>query len=190
MEVESIYGNLPILETERLILRKLTMNDLEDIYSYASNEEVSKYVTWETHRTLTDTTNFIEYVLNLYENKQVAPWAIEHKKHKTCIGTIDFVWWQPAHKSAELGYVISHKYWGMGIATEAAQKLITFGFENMELERIQARCFIENTRSERVMKKIGMTFEGIIRKGMYIKGKHWDLKLYSILKEEFLSLYK
>jgi [ribosomal protein S5]-alanine N-acetyltransferase len=76
----------------------------------------------------------------------------------------------------------------MGITTEAANELIRFGFDHMELVRIQARCFIKNTGSERVMEKLGMTFEGIVRKGMFAKGKHQDLKLYSILKEEFTRL--
>lgn len=66
--------------------------------------------------------------------------------------------------------------------TEAAQKIIAFGFENMNLVRIQARCFVENSGSERVMQKAGMSFEGIIRKGMFVKGEHQDLKLYSIIK--------
>lgn len=66
--------------------------------------------------------------------------------------------------------------------TEAAQKIVAFGFENMNLVRIQARCFVENLGSERVMQKAGMSFEGIIRKGMFVKGKHQDLKLYSIIK--------
>jgi ribosomal-protein-alanine N-acetyltransferase len=190
MEIEKIYGDLPVLETERLILRKITLEDVEDMYSYASNEEVSKYVTWNTHRTLSDTKEFVEFVLNQYENKKVAPWGIEYKENGKFIGTIDFVWWQPNHKSAEIGYVISKDYWGKGITTEAAKEVIKFGFEKMDLVRIQARCFVENIGSQRVMEKVGMSFEGIIRKGIFVKGKHRDLKVYSILKEEFLSAYK
>jgi [ribosomal protein S5]-alanine N-acetyltransferase len=189
MEIEKIYGNLPTLETKRLKLRKITLEDVDDMYYYGSNEDVSKFVTWETHKTLSDTKQFIEFVLNNYENKKVSPWGIEYKENGKFIGTIDFISWNTHHKIAEIGYVISQDYWGMGIATEAANELIKFGFNNMDLVRIQARCFVENKGSARVMEKIGMSFEGINRKGFFSKGKHQDIKMYSILKEEFSSLH-
>ncbi|WP_066393301.1 GNAT family N-acetyltransferase [Neobacillus mesonae] len=185
MEIEKIYGNLPTLETERLILRKLTLADVDDMFAYCSNAEVSKYVTWDTHRMTSDTKHFVNYVLQQYKNKKIAPWGIEFKETGKLIGTIDFVWWRPEHSSAEIGYVISQDFWGQGITTEAAKEIIKFGFENMELIRIQARCFTENIGSQRVMEKAGMSLEGINRKAMFIKGKHRDLKMYSILKEEF-----
>jgi len=185
MEIEKIYSNLPILETERLILRKVTLEDVEAMYLYGSDEEVSRYVTWNTHQTTSDTKDFVEFILNKYKNKQVAPWGIEYKENGKFIGTIDYVWWQPHHQMAEIGYVLSKEYWGKGITTEAVKEIIKFGFNEMDLVRIQARCFVENIGSSRVMEKSGMTFEGIIRKGMFVKGKHQDLKMYSILREEF-----
>lgn len=187
MEIEKIFGNLPTLETERLLLRKITLEDVEDMYYYGSNEEVSKYVTWDTHKTLSATKEYIEFVLTQYKNKKIAPWGIEYKQNRKFIGTIDFVSWQLKHSIAEIGYVISQDYWKMGIATEAVNEVIKLGFNNMDLVRIQARCDVENIGSARVMEKVGMSFEGIIRKGILVKGKHRDLKMYSILKEEFLS---
>ncbi|MEK5214013.1 GNAT family N-acetyltransferase [Psychrobacillus sp. FSL H8-0487] len=185
MNIEKIYSDLPTLETERLILRKVTKEDIEDMYLYGSDEEVSKYVTWNTHETIADTKGFVEFVLNKYVNKQVSPWGIEYKENGKFIGTIDFVWWQPNHKIAEIGYVISRDYWGKGLTTEVAKELVKFGFEEMDLVRVQARCDLENIASARVMEKAGMTLEGIIRKGIFVKGEHRDLKMYSILKEEF-----
>jgi [ribosomal protein S5]-alanine N-acetyltransferase len=184
MEVSEIYSDLPILETERLLLRKITVEDAEDMFVYGSNPEVSTYVTWNKHQTLSDTKEFIDFILNQYEAGRIAPWGIEDKETGRLIGTIDFVSWNTNHHFAEIGYVIARDYWGKGITTEAAEALIRFGFEKMDLVRIQARCFVENIGSERVMEKVGMSFEGIIRKGMLIKGKHWDLNMYSILKEE------
>lgn len=185
MKVEKIYGNLPFLETERLILRKVTLEDIEDMYLYCSNEEVSKYVTWNTHATISDTKDFVELIMNKYENKQISPWGIEYKENGKFIGTVDFVWWKPNHKTAEIGYVLSKDYWGKGLMTEVVKEIIKFGFEEMDLVRIQARCLVENIGSARVMEKTGMSFEGVIRKGIFAKGKHHDLKMYSILKEEF-----
>jgi [ribosomal protein S5]-alanine N-acetyltransferase len=170
-------------------LRKITLEDVEDMHSYGSSEEVSKYVTWETHNTLCDTKEFVEFVLTQYENKKIAPWGIEYKENGKLIGTVDFVSWQVKHNSAEIGYVLSQDYWGKGISTEAANEVIKFGFTHMDLVRIQAKCFVENIGSARVMEKVGMSFEGTLRKGMVVKGKHQDIKIYSILKEDFSSLY-
>ncbi|RTR27804.1 N-acetyltransferase [Robertmurraya yapensis] len=185
MVVEDIYKDLPIIETPRLILRKITAADTAAMFSYGSNKEVAKYVTWDVHKTISDTEAFISFVLDQYANQKVAPWGMEDKETGEFIGTIDFVWWKPNHHSAEIGYVLSPEYWGKGITTEAAEALIRFGFEKMELVRIQARCMVDNIASSRVMEKAGMSFEGINRKSMFIKGQHHDLKVYSILREEF-----
>ncbi|MEH7443775.1 GNAT family protein [Bacillus sp. JJ1122] len=181
MQLEDVLSNLPTLETERLILRKITMDDAADLHSYASNPEVSKYVFWEAHHTLSDTKDYIRFILDLYENGKLSPWGIEYKEDGRLIGTVDFVNWQPNHNSAEIGYALSKDYWGKGIATEAAKELIHFGFNKMDLVRIQAKCLVENAGSERVMEKAGMTFEGILRKFIFIKETHYDVKMYSII---------
>jgi len=186
MEKEIIF-ELPSLETERLFLRKLTIEDLEDIFAYGSDEEVSKYVTWDTHQKIEDSKSFLDFALGRYNDRKVAPWGIEYKENQRLVGTIDFVWWKPGHRTAEIGYVLSRDYWGKGIMTEAAKEIIQYGFEQMGLVRIQAKCFEENVPSARVMEKIGMSFEGIMRKEMFVKGKHQDLKLYSILKEDYIK---
>lgn len=154
------------------------MEDAKDMFLYASNREVTKYVTWKTHNSLSDTTDFIKTFIPEY----AVPWGIELKESGRFIGTVHFVWWHTEHKSAEIGYVLSKDYWGRGLITEVARAVISYGFENMDLVRIQARCFLENKGSEIVMKKLGMSFEGINRKVMYVKGEHKDLKIYSILK--------
>lgn len=187
MKVVEVFGDLPKLETERLFLRKLRNDDAADIYYYGSNEQVTKYVTWDTYTSIKDAMSFIQFAENRYKEKQFAPWGIVLKDTNKLIGTIDFVSWQPEHKTAEIGYVISEDYWGQGIATEAVKKVIEYGFLNKDIVRIQAFCFVKNIGSARVMEKSGMTFEGILRKKLFIKGIHRDVKVYSILKEEFLQ---
>ena len=183
MKIEDVYSNLPVIETERLILRKISMNDVKDIHTYASNPEVSKYVFWDYHRSLSATEDYVSFINELYENGKIAPWGIEYKKDGKLIGTVDFVSWQPQHKTAEIGYALSREYWGKGIATEATKELINFGFNKMDLVRIQAKCLVENVGSEKVMEKAGMKFEGILRKFIFVKGSHYDVKMYSIVKE-------
>ncbi|KIL49682.1 GNAT family N-acetyltransferase [Jeotgalibacillus soli] len=187
MKIEDIYGSFTTIETERTLIRPIKLSDVDDIYTYGSVEEVTRYVTWNTYRSKEDVRVFLDYVFPLYEQKKLAPWAIELKEIGKMVGTADFVNWSPAHKKAEIGYVLSSVYWGAGIVPEAAAALLKFGFEQMELERIQARCFEENKASERVMQKIGMTYEGTLRNEMYVKGVHRNMKMYAILRDEFFN---
>ncbi|MBS8264240.1 N-acetyltransferase [Mesobacillus boroniphilus] len=184
MQIKDIYGNLPQLETERLILRKIRHEDIDDIHTYASNPEVSKYVFWGAHETREATEEYVKMVLALYEEGKIAPWGIHYKGDNILIGTVDFVSWNPQHKTAEIGYALSMDYWGRGIATEAANELIRFGMTEMDLVRIQAKSLVANKGSERVMEKAGMKFEGILRKFIYVKGAHYDVKMYAITKED------
>jgi ribosomal-protein-alanine N-acetyltransferase len=111
--------------------------------------------------------------------------GIEYKENHKLIGTISFVFWNLKHQKAEVAYILSHPYWGQGIMTEALKEIIQFGFDSMDLVRIEARCIEENLGSEGVMKKEGMSYEGTLRKSMFTKGKHHNIKLYSILKDEW-----
>ncbi|GAB2565131.1 GNAT family N-acetyltransferase [Gracilibacillus alcaliphilus] len=181
---ENPFVPLPTLESERLILRKMERTDLQDIHNYASDLKLSKYLTWETHRTLADTESFIEHILTQYKHTDKGPWVIVWKENTRVIGTINLGRNQK-HYSAELAFAISRNYWRKGIGTEAVQQLLLFGFEKLELERIYARCHPENIASYKLMEKSGMTYEGTLRKSMRRKGKQEDVKVYSILKDEF-----
>lgn len=185
MKIEDIYNDLPTLETERLKLRKITLDDAQDVFNYASEPDVSKFVPWEAHQSIEDSYHFINYILKQYEEAKLAPWAMEFKQNKKVIGTMDFVAWFPRHFRAEIGFILSKEYWGMGLVVEAATKVIQFGFEKMELNKIEASCMVENVQSQRVLQKLGMKLEGISREKYFIKGKFRDMANYSILKSEY-----
>ncbi|KYG29374.1 GCN5 family acetyltransferase [Alkalihalobacillus trypoxylicola] len=185
MRVQDIYGDLPEIKTERLRLRKWKKEDLESLYAYGSNENVTKYVTWDTYSSYDDAERFIEQILQQYEQQQISPWAIEWRKTGDVIGNVDFVNWNIQDRRAELGYVLNESYWNKGVMTEAVKALIQFGFEKMNLVRLEAKCFEENIGSAKVMEKSGMLYEGKMRKYKYIKGIHQNIKIYSILKEDY-----
>ncbi|GAA0355176.1 GNAT family N-acetyltransferase [Bacillus horti] len=185
--IEKIFANLPALETDRLLLRHMTRKDVHDMFEYTSDPEISLYTTWHAHQSINDTMRFIEHNLSLQEKQQVHEWAIVEKKSRKMIGTCGYVWWKPQHHIAEIAYAIARPLWGKGFMSEAVQAVLKFGFEQMELNRIEARCMLGNVGSERVMQKAGMTFEGILREQMYAKEQFHDLKLYAILKRDWLS---
>ncbi len=185
MKIEDIYGNLPTLETERLILRKMTMDDTEDMFEYASDPEISIHSTWESHISIEATRDFLERIMKAYEENQVAGWGVVLKENNKLIGTSGYVNWSTNHNRAEIGYAISRSLWNKGLMTEAVNEVIRFGFNKMELNRIEARCKLENIGSERVMQKVGMTMEGILREQVFMKGSYHDLKLYSLLRKDY-----
>ncbi|WP_207952325.1 GNAT family N-acetyltransferase [Paenibacillus turpanensis] len=190
VKIEDIFGELPVLETERMRLRKIVVEDARDLFAYCSDEEVSRYTTWDTHQTIEHSLGFIRYIRQLYGTKQVAPWGIEDKRTNRLIGTVGFVYWHPSHSRAELGYALARPYWNQGVGTEVVRRTILFGFEQMKLVRLEARCHPDNIASFRVMEKAGMSYEGILRKHTAVKRVNQDVKLYSILKEEFDAQYK
>ncbi|MEG4217409.1 GNAT family protein [Microcoleus sp. Pol14C6] len=187
MNLLDILAHLPTIETERLLLRKITLNDASDMFEYACNPEVSKYTMWSTHTSLEDTKYFLKSITKMYKRRELVDWGIVHKADKKFIGTCGFVEWSMTHSRAEIGYALSRNYWGEGYMSEAVNAVIEFGFREMLLNRILARCEVSNIASARVMEKVGMQLEGILRQHLFVKDRYWDLKLYSILREEFFD---
>lgn len=91
LRVEDVFGDLPVLQTERLRLRRLRLDDAGDMFEYASDPEVSRYTTWEAHKTLEDSRAFLASVIEQYNTFQVAPWGMEHKRDRKLVGTCGFL---------------------------------------------------------------------------------------------------
>lgn len=185
IKIEEIFNDLPSLKTERLVLRKMKMDDARDLFEYARDSEVIRYVTWDAHKSMEDSKDFLKMILDKYSEGEPADWGIIYRKNDKLIGTCGFFKISKNHRYGEIGYALSRDYWGRGLMTEAISAVIKFGFEKLKLNRIQARCLVENVASEKVLKKIGMKEEGILRESMFIKGRFRDLKMFSILKKEF-----
>ncbi len=174
----------PVLKTQRLLLRKIQLNDAEDMFEYACDPEFAKYTIWTAHQSLEHSKRFVNKIIEFYNTHQLTVWGIVDTNGKF-IGTCGFGDLQLIDAKAELGYALSRKYWGKGYMTEAVTAVINFGFSNMPLNRIEARCEPENIASARVLEKIGMKYEGLLRQHIYSKGTYHDLKMYSILKQEW-----
>lgn len=171
----------PDLQTERLLLRRLTREDAADIFAYASDPEVARLTTWEAHRTLDDSLQYLERVRTWYDEGFGGPWGLVLKGTGTLVGTCGLAV-VPEHYRAELGYAIARSCWGQGLMTEAARAAIHFGFVSLGLNRIEARCWLDNIASARVMEKCGMKYEGTLREQIFIKGRFDTLLIYSILR--------
>jgi ribosomal-protein-alanine N-acetyltransferase len=123
-----IYKGNPRLETDRLVLRKLTLDDVPSIFAYASNEDATQYMLWDTHRSIADSEAFVAWTLQRYQNGEAGEWGIELKETSQLIGTIGFASCNPWQGRAEIGYILAPQYWGRGLMPEAAARLVEFAF--------------------------------------------------------------
>lgn len=176
---------LPVLETERLILREIEDSDFIDMYEYASLPYVGPTAGWQPHTSLSYTRSVIKMYRNKYQFNQLGVYAIHLKENGKMIGTIELHTYTKNFK-AELGYTINPSYWGMGYACEASKAVVEFGFYDLDLKRIECCSLITNKQSKRVCEKLGLTYEGV-RKKAYIlyDGSIHDLECFSITDDEF-----
>ncbi|MFJ5624034.1 GNAT family N-acetyltransferase [Peribacillus loiseleuriae] len=172
----------PILETDRLILREINKEDAEGLFACFSHNDVTRFYGQETLESIEQAEKFVDFFSKNYINKRGIRWGIERKGTKGIIGTIGFNAWLPKHKRAEIGYEIHPEQWRKGYTMEAVSKVISYGFEKMNLTRIGAVVFIENEASNKLLTKIGFQKEGILRDYMYQNGKAHDTYVYSFLK--------
>lgn len=183
--VYQIFSHMPELETERLLLRPLRVNDAADMFDYAHRPEVTEYLLWSPHPDMTHTRRYLEYLAGRYRLGQFYDWALICKEDGRMIGTCGFVRFDYPHNGAEIGYVLNPDYSGQGFMHEAAHRVLRFGFSVLNLHRIEARYMVENAASRRVMEGLGMSFEGIKRQSMLVKGQYRDIGTCAILANEF-----
>jgi ribosomal-protein-alanine N-acetyltransferase len=143
---------------------------------------------WEAHNSIQDTLDFLTRTEQSRENHESLTYGIILKKSDQLIGMCGLHSINPVHRRAEMGYVLSPEYWGLGIMTEAVNLLLQTGFLTLELNRIEARTRPDNVASQRVLTKVGLTEEGTLRQQMFIKGQFRDFKIFSILLSEFQHL--
>ncbi len=178
------YQHLPRLDTARLVLRNATRNDVSDVFVYASDAEVTRYLRWGPHQTQSETEDYVKQVLADYRTGRDGPWFIEHKQNKNIIGSIHLMGISIQHRKAEVGFALSKAYWNRGLMTEALQRVLEYSF-GIGLNRVEGLCINDNRAAARVMEKLGMKKEGELREYLFQKGAFWNFCVYSILQQEF-----
>ena len=178
------------LETNRLILRKFVIEDAKAMYeNWASEDEVTKFLTWPTHSSIEDTKIVLNNWISSYEKLDFYNWAIEIKESGQVIGNISVPRKNDNIFCCEIGYCLSSDYWGKGYMPEAMKAVMDLLFMKVNYNRIECFHKVENTNSGRVMEKVGMKCEGLLRdRGLKNDGTVCDSKIWSILKREYLCL--
>ena len=170
------------IETDRLILRSFVPEDAAPMYrNWASDPEVTRYLTWQAHSSSSVTRMVIASWLESYSNPNYYHWTIELKSLSEPIGSISGVKIDEEKRSVEIGYCIGRPWWGQGLVPEAVSALMHFFFEEVGVERIVACHHPDNPNSGRVMQKCGMTYEGTWAK----EGTDLNLCWYAISRDEY-----
>ena len=172
-----------IIETQRLFLRPFSMDDLADMYEYASKPENLRFV-FPAHLSREQTADAIA---NNFMKAPLGKWAIEIKAEQKMLGTIDFTKISEANVTAEIGYVLNQNYWGQGLMTEALKNLTDFSFREFGLKKLIILVDSENIASQKVAQKVGYShvkrFKGSNKYSRQLR----EFERYELTKREYLS---
>jgi ribosomal-protein-alanine N-acetyltransferase len=150
------------IKTERLRLRKAKLADAEAIFrQYAQDPEVTRYVSWRAHRNLDETREYVQMCLLAWDVGKAFHWVVESAEDKQVMGMIIA---RVNAEKWELGYVLARAYWHQGYMTEALKAIIAWALKQKEIHRVWAVCDVDNQASARVMEKVGMQREGILKR--------------------------
>lgn len=174
-----------ILETKRLILRRLIMDDLNSLFALYSEPEIRRYFP-EGVLNYEETKEELEWFLNGHpEHPELGLWATIHKETGKFIGRCGLLPWTiEGQNEVEIAYLLDKSFWKQGLATEAAKGILQYGLEQLHLSRLICMIDPENTASQRVAKRIGMTFE---KKVDEYEGDNLPFFIYSINKHDYFQ---
>lgn len=177
------------IETERLILRRFKMEDAEAMYkNWASDAEVTKFLTWPLHSSNEVTKKVLQDWINNYEKDDFYQWAIILKENgEEPIGTISVVDKDEEVNMVHIGYCIGTKWWNRGVTSEALMAIIKFFIKEVGVNRVESRHDPNNPNSGKVMMKCGMKYEGTMRQADINNQGICDYSMYGILAKEYFQ---
>ncbi|MBR0622144.1 GNAT family N-acetyltransferase [Bacillus pumilus] len=188
MKIESLFGTFPVLASKNLLLKKVDEHHLPELFSIYDNDTVFQYCGIIPKHNLQTVKKMIAHFERDYTKKSRVKWGIFQKgKPHTLVGIIETMDLNQKVNAVTIGYFLAEEHWGKGIATEAVSTLVTFLFEEIDINRIQAEVMPANEVSKKVLLKNGFIKEGLLRQAVLWSGKGIvDLEIYSKLKEDYM----
>lgn len=175
------FTPFPVIETERLILRRITNDDVNEIFELRSNPETMQYIPRPLVKTTEDALDHIAMIEEKIISNIGINWGITLKGNSKVLGIIGYYRMQPENYRAEIGYMLLPDFHGKGIISEAVNRLIAYGFNDLKLHSIEAVIDPENFASEKVLQKCGFVKEAHLKEAEFYEGKFLDKVIYSLL---------
>jgi ribosomal-protein-alanine N-acetyltransferase len=182
---ESGFGTFPVLETPRIVLRRILPADEPAVYAILSNPEVQRYSGRAPFQTSAEAKTWIETVENAWKGKEGIRWAMELKESNTYIGSLGFWKILRQHARAEIGYELNSDYWKRGLMQEAIDVILDYGFQNLKLHSVEANVTPENRASVALLKRAGFVQEGYFLQNFCGTDGFLDTASFSLLARNF-----
>jgi RimJ/RimL family protein N-acetyltransferase len=181
------FESFPVLYTERLILREITASDAEAIFRVRGDIRVTRLNSGKPMESITEARDLIDKSRRAFLDQRRIDWGIVLKSAPQLglIGRVGFNYWLKQDRRASIGYDLAYIYWGNGIMTEAVRAILKFGFEQMNLNRVEADAAAENVGSIRVLEKTGFQREGLQQEQYFEWDEFHDLVLFAVLRKEY-----
>ncbi|WP_371805005.1 GNAT family N-acetyltransferase [Candidatus Lokiarchaeum ossiferum] len=186
MDKNALWNSFPELETPRLWLKKMSRKHANELMEFWGDDEVTRYTDFNSFKEIQKIEKTINWVNSRFKDKYGIRWGIFLKENSKLIGTCGFnSWITDRGNKSEIGYDLHRKYWRKGYMFESLYKMITYGFQEMKLHRIEADVDPNNMGSQKLLEKLHFTKEGCLRDNGYWKGQYWTTLIYGLLEKEF-----
>jgi ribosomal-protein-alanine N-acetyltransferase len=185
MTGDTAFTHFPCLTTKRLLLRQIQPNDAEALFAIFSDEEAMQFYGHEPHRSLDDTYELIRQLQARYAQRKSIRWGITLQGEDRVIGSCGFHHFDEGFHHAETGYELHRAFWGKGMMFEAMSAILTYGFTEVGLHRVEAIIDIANERSKGLLLKLGFTYEGKLRQRYSFRGRFEDEYYFGLLRDEW-----
>jgi len=185
MNIDDAFTLFPSLTTNRLLLRHIVPGDAEALFAIRSDVETMKFFGQEPHESLDETKDVIRRMEERYTIKEALRWCITLQGDDGLIGTCTLFHFDEGFDRAETGYELNRALWGKGFMTEAMSAILTFGFNELGLHRVEAVIDIANERSKNLLFKLGFIYEGNLRQRYFFRGHFEDEHYFGLLKDEW-----
>lgn len=172
------------IKSPRLLLRKMSISDTKELFKIWSDSEVTKHMNIESFTQIEQVQEMIQLFDKLSENSEAIRYSIIELESNKIIGTCGFNYVDINNSKVEIGYDLNKSFWAQGYAKEAITYLIQYAFNDLGINRIEAKIEPENTNSIKLIEKLNFTYEGTLRQSEKSKGRYIDLKIYSKLASD------
>jgi ribosomal-protein-alanine N-acetyltransferase len=179
--LELNFDPFPVLETSRLVLRRIVLDDLDAYFALRTNVNAMKHIC-QVLPTREETQTKILRINEMINMNEGMAWALCHKPDNVMIGTTSFHKVIKEHHRAEIGYMLHPDYWRKGIISEALESVIEFGFNQMNLHSIEAQIDPANLASEKVLQKFNFIKEAYFKENYLFDGKFLDTAVFSLIR--------
>jgi ribosomal-protein-alanine N-acetyltransferase len=188
-DVDDVFTVLPVLRTDRLVLRRLTEADADGLFDIFSDDEVTAYYAWDTFTDPRQGQELAVRTVEQYRQREALRWGMLRPDTDRIIGTCGYARWSRPHRYAVLGYDLARPYWRQGLMSEAVAAVLRFGFEQLDLHRVEATMLAGNATSAAVLRRAGFSLEGQLAQRAWHRGTVHDVQMFGLTRPAWLATH-